>query len=281
VKVVNVRATARKGTAPHAVNLITRPPLRRRGMPFWKKEEKKPAPPPPKKPEGKPAAKPPAKAPPTAPPAAPAAPAATPEEAAKGVHKALVEAGLTIEGTREVFKKRLAEKFGSLEDFQRKMKEEPQASVTGFVTSWLGFTVYEKFDLADLLYNANQRLSSFGIQVDATDEVSVDGAQGLREATFTLGDRQTVLRFRNPREVFNEVNGMIRDRGVRFIELETWAESYAFMLVKSPKWESLARGELVIVKAEETATGGECPECGSRVGERWVTCIACNSPLKT
>jgi len=266
---------------------------------FWKKDEKKPEPAPPAKPEVKPEAKPelkPASKAPAATPVKPAvkpatkpaaptakvvpAPKRTPEEIVTEVHRALVEFGLAVEATREVFKKRIAAKFGSLEDFERKMKENPQSIVTGFVVSWLGFTVPEKFDLGGLLYEANQRLSSFGMQVSATDEISVDEAQGLREATFTLGNEKVVLHFHNPREVFNEINTMIRDRGLRFIELETWSEDYAFMLVKSPNWDVLARGELVIVKAEETATDGECPECGSAIGERWVTCIACNSPLE-
>ena len=249
---------------------------------FWKKEESKPAPPP-KKPEGKPAqkgpekapAKPAAKAPEKEPPAQRA-----PVDVAAEIHRGLVEGGLAVEATREVFKKRLAEKFGSIEGFEKTMRDNPQATVTGFVVSWLGFTVPAKFELAGLLYSANQRLSSFGIQVDAADEVSVDEAQGLREATFTLGDSQTILQFQTPREVFNEMNAMIRDRGVRFVELETWSDDYAFMLVKSPNWGALARAELVIVKAEETATGGECPECGSRVGDRWATCIACNTALE-
>ena len=256
---------------------------------FWKKEEKKEEPPPPKPPEVKPTPKPAAPAPaptPVKPPVRPAAkpappaPKRSPEDIAAEVHKGLVEFGLAVEATREVFKKRVAAKFGSLEEFERKMKENPQLIVTGFVVSWLGFTVPEKFDLADLLYQANQRLSSFGMQVSAKDEISVDEAQGLREATFSLGDQKVVLHFHNPREVFNELNTMIRDRGLRFIELETWSQEYAFMLVRSPNWDLLARGELVIVKAEETATDGECPECGSAVGERWVTCIACNSPLE-
>src|SRR2546425_6641338 len=154
---------------------------------FGKKEEKNPAPSPPKKPEGKAAAVEPAKAPAKPPAKAPPpAPERPPEDVAVEVHKALVETGLAIEATREVFKKRLAEKFGSLEDFERKMKDDPQAGVTGVVTSWLGVTVSEKFDLADLLYNANQRLSSFGLHLDAGDEVSVDETQGIREATFTL-----------------------------------------------------------------------------------------------
>ncbi len=248
---------------------------------FWKKEETKPAGVPPKKPEGKPTARPAEKAPAKAAEKAALPAKRPPLDVAAEIHKGLVESGLAMEGTREVFKKRLAEKFGSIEGFEGTMKEDPQGTVTGFVVSWLGFTVPAKFDLADLLYSANQRLSSFGIQVNAADEVSVDDAQGLREATFTLGDAQTILQFQIPREVFNEINAMIRDRGVRFIELETWSDDYAFMLVKNPKWDSLARAELVIVKTEETATGGDCPECGSRVGERWATCIACNTAIET
>ncbi len=250
---------------------------------FWKKEAQKAAPAPPKKPEGKPAAKPAEKPAAKAPAKAlekAAPPAKQPLDVAAEIHRGLVEAGLAMEGTREVFKKRLAEKFGSMEGFEATMTQDPQGTVTGFVVSWLGFTVPAKFDLADLLYSANQRLSSFGTQVSAADEVSVDDAQGLREATFTLGDSQTSLQFQTPREVFNEINSMVRDRGVRFIELETWSEGYAFMLVKSPNWDSLARAELVVVKTEETATGGECPECGSRVGKRWATCIACSTRIE-
>ncbi len=249
---------------------------------FWKKEEKKPAPSPPPKRAAAPAEKAPAKAPAKGPPAKPPAPAApkrTPEDIAVEIHKGLVEAGLTIDGTREVFKKRVTEKFGSLTDFEHEMKEDPQATVTGFVTAWLGFTVPAKFSLKDLLYSANQRLSSFGIQVNTGDEVFVDEGQGLREATLTLGEQTATLEFQTPRTVFHRVNEMIRDRGVQFLELETWSDGYAFLLVRSPNWEALAREELVVVKAEETAASRECPECGSRVGERWATCIACNARL--
>jgi len=252
---------------------------------FWKTEQSKPkpAPAPPKKSESKVVEKAPEAVPSKGGPKAPEkaeAPKRSPVDVAEEIHKGLVEAGLAMEGTREVFKKRLADKYGSLDEFETTMKEDPQATVTAFVTSWLGFTVDAKFDLAHLLYSANQRLSSFGIQVNATEEVSVDDAQGLREATFTFGDSQTVLQFQTPREVFNEINAMVRDRGVRFIELETWSDDYAFMLVKAPNWENLSRAELVVVKAEETATGGECPGCGSRIGERWATCIACNNALE-
>ncbi|HLE45737.1 MAG TPA: hypothetical protein VI915_01950 [Thermoplasmata archaeon] len=244
---------------------------------FWKKEEKKPAPPPtrpaekPKQAPAKPAA------------AAPPVPAAKPkrpaEEVAAEAHHGLVEAGITIEGTREVFKKRLAEKFGSLDGFVAEYERDPAKAVTGFIATWLGFSVPDRFTLADLLYNANQRLSSFGVQVSANDEVIVDEGQGRHEVTLSLSEEMTTFEFQTPRDVFAAINALVRDRGVRFLELETWSNGYAFMLAKTPHWSKLADGELVVVKAEETAGERECPECGSRVGEKWTSCIACNSPL--
>ena len=115
---------------------------------FWKKEEAKPAPPPPKKPEGKPAPKAAEKAAPKAAEKAPPEKRA-PVDIATEVHRGLVEAGLAMEATRDVFKKRLAEKFGSIEEFEKTMKQDPQVTLTGFVVSWLGFTVPGKFDLDD------------------------------------------------------------------------------------------------------------------------------------
>ena len=244
---------------------------------FWKKEEKKPTPPPakpaekPKKAPEKPAA--------AAPPAPAAKPKRAPEDIAAEAHRGLVEAGLTIEGTREVFKKRLAEKSGSLEAFVAGYERDPAKAVTGFIASWLGFSVPEKFTLENLLYNANQRLSSFGVQVSANDEVILDEAQGRREVTLSLSEEMTTFEFQTPREVFVAINALLRGRAVRFLELETWSGGYAFMLAKTPRWDKLADGELVVVKAEETAGERECPECGSRVGEKWTTCIACNARL--
>ena len=78
---------------------------------FWKKEETKPAKAPPKKPEGKPSAKPAEKAPAKAPEKAAPPAKRPPIDVAAEIHKGLVEAGMAMEGTREVFKKRLAEKF--------------------------------------------------------------------------------------------------------------------------------------------------------------------------
>lgn len=246
-------------------------------MPFWKREEKK-APPPPEKKPAKEAEKPKAAPAPPAPRPSPK-PAAerTPGEIVTDVHHALVEVGLTIEGTREVFRKRVEEEFGSLEAFVQEYKAEASKAVTGFIASWLGFQVPAQFTLDELLYAANQRLSSFGIQVSATNETRVKETQGLREATFALGDQKSVLQFQTPREVFSEINAMVKDRGVRFLELETWSEDYAFMLAKSPHWDKLAASPIVVVKAEETATDGECPQCGARAGEKWASCTGCGA----
>ncbi len=196
-----------------------------------------------------------------------------------GVHRALVEAGLANEGTRDVFRRRVEETFGSLDGFAKEYRANPSKVVTGFIASWLGFQVPAQFTLDDLLYNANQRLSGFGVQVGVSDERLVDGASGMREAALTLQEQQTVLQFQTPREVLNEINAMIQDRGARFIELETWSDGYAFMLARSPNWDKLVSGRPVVVKAQETAADRECPECGSKVGEKWASCIACGAGL--
>jgi len=80
-----------------------------------------------------------------------------------------------------------------------------------------------QFTLENLLYNANQRLSSFGVQVSANDEVILDEAQGRREVTLSLSEEMTTFEFQNPREVFVAINALLRGRAVRFLELETWS----------------------------------------------------------
>ncbi len=247
-------------------------------MPFWKREEKKPASPP-AQPARKEAARPEPTPPAAAPEPAPAKPPASPEDIANGVHRALVEAGLTVEGTRDVFKKRIEAQSGSLEAFAVEYRADPPKAVTAFIASWLGFPVPAQFALEDVLADANQRLSSFGMQIIGSNERVKDAAAGLREATFTLQEQEVTVKFGTPREVFNEMNSMIQERGVRFLELETWTDDYAFMLAKPPKWDKLVSGRLVVIKAPETATDGECPQCGSKLGEKWASCIGCNARL--
>src|SRR2546426_8721496 len=113
---------------------------------FWKKEEAKPAPSPPKMPEGKPAPK---AAEKVAPKAAEKAPPEkrAPVDVATEVHRGLVEAGLAMEATRDVFKKRLAGKFGALEEVEKTMKQDPQGAPKGVVVTLLRVTVPREVDL--------------------------------------------------------------------------------------------------------------------------------------
>jgi len=62
------------------------------------------------------------------------------------------------------------------------------------------------------------------------------------------------------------------------IELETWGgDDLAFLLVRDPKWLGLADTDLVVVKDSQTATGGECAECGAKVGKHWYDCLSCGA----
>lgn len=237
-------------------------------MPFWKRGEKQPSAPP---------TRPSAKVVPA--PSPPAAPPLDADRVVSDAHHRLVESRLTIEGTLEVFRKRLVEKFGSLEAFARQYQTDGPKTLTQFLAGWIGFHVAPQFTLMDLLYNANQRLSSFGLQVNSSEEVRVNDAEGTREATVSLGDRATVIQYRTPREVFNEINDFLAENDVRFLQLETWSDASAFMLARSPQLDKLAAGDVVVVKEVETAVAGECPECGYPTGKNWARCIACGSPL--
>lgn len=52
-----------------------------------------------------------------------------------------------------------------IDAFVESLGKTPWKPVTGFVAGWLGFQLPEAFELAELLYAVNQRLSSFGITV--------------------------------------------------------------------------------------------------------------------
>lgn len=238
---------------------------------FWKRERRPPSPPeesrPPKKAKPPSRGKPPSKE----------ADAERLDSKLRDVHAQLVDLGLTSAGTFSVFRTRVRNDPG-LGSFLESLEEEPWKHVTSFVASWLGFRVPERFDLADLLYAANQRLSSFGLTIIASDEVWVDQPTGVREATLTLGEEVAVeIRFRTPRDVFVGINELLSDRDLAFLELETWADVAAFMLVRRPRWDRLSTAALVVVKSERTAGGGECRECESSIGSRWASCIACGA----
>src|SRR5439155_480448 len=66
-------------------------------------------------------------------------------------------------------------------------------------------------------------------------------------------------------------------RKLAFLELETSADEFAFLLVREPPWDKLKNPELVVIKADQTATGGECGECGAPVGKYWSDCLKCGA----
>src|SRR5437899_1528865 len=80
-----------------------------------------------------------------------------------------------------------------------------------------------------------------------------------------------------PGEVEVFVNELLVGRKLAFLELETWADDFAFLLVRDPRWDKLKNPELVVIKADQTATGGECGECGAPVGKYWSDCLKCGA----
>jgi hypothetical protein len=259
---------------------------------FWKKEKPKTgkekeapeakAPPKPspgaKKPEAaKPegakaeAAKPEAKPAPEA--AAPAKVAAVVDE----VHARLVGLGLTVPPTKPVFTKRVASFPGGEAAFVKEYESEPYRAVTRVLSDWVGFHVPESFDPDQLLSEVNLRLSSFNLAVESKDLSWLDQDLNLRKAKLVLGDQEKVVRFKDARDFMKGVNELIDPRKLAFLELETWDDRFAFLLVREPRWEKLAETELVVVKADQTAHGGECGECGAAVGKYWSDCLKCGA----
>jgi hypothetical protein len=110
-----------------------------------------------------------------------------------------------------------------------------------------------------------------------TDVSWLDQDLGLRKARLRLGDVERVVRFKDSRDFVKGVNELIAPRKLVFLELETWTPDHAFMLSREPKWDKLAATKLVIVKAPQTAVGGECGECGAPVGENWHDCLSCGA----
>ena len=127
----------------------------------------------------------------------------------------------------------------------------------------------------------NLRLSSFKLSVQMTDLTWLDQELSLRKARLRLGEAEKVVRFKDARDFIRGVNEMVAPRKLAFLELETWAPDYAFLLVRDPKWDKLATTKLVVVKAPQTAVGGECGECGAPVGENWHDCLSCGAVFGT
>ncbi|HYM40340.1 MAG TPA: hypothetical protein VEY12_09420, partial [Thermoplasmata archaeon] len=209
------------------------------------------------------------------------APAADLDAAAGELHTGLVGLGLTIAGTKPVFLKRIAAYPDGTGEFLSLFREKPYRAGTKVLTDWLGFHAPAEFEPEKLLADVNLRLSSFKLAVQMSDLTWLDQQLGLRKARLRLGDVEKVARFKDARDFMHGVNELIAPRKLAFLELETWSPEFAFLLVRDPKWEKLATTKLVVIKAPQTAVGGECGECGAPVGENWHDCLSCGAVFGT
>ena len=204
-------------------------------------------------------------------------PAAEVEAVVAEAHAGLVDLGLTIPGTKVGFSKRVADFPGGAAAFVALYRSEPHHAGTQILASWLGFSVHADFDPAKLLADVNLRLSSFKLAVQMTDLTWLDEELSLRKAHLHLHDQEKVVRFKDARDFVKGVNELIAPRNITFIELETWSSDRAFLLVRDPKWDKLAATTLVVVKAPQTAVGGESGECGAPVGTNWHDYLTCGA----
>lgn len=210
----------------------------------------------------------------------PSEPAPAPAEvdaAVAEVHTGLVDLGLTIPGTKAVFSKRVAGYPGGAAGFVTTYRAKPYRAGTEILASWLGFQVPADFEPAKLLADINLRLSSFKLAIQMSDLTWLDQELGLRKARLRLGDQEKVVRFKDARDFVKGVNELAAPKKITFLELETWSDAHAFLLVREPKWDKLAVTTLVVVKAPQTAVGGECGECGAAVGTNWRDCLSCGA----
>ncbi|TLZ40910.1 MAG: hypothetical protein E6K19_09100 [Methanobacteriota archaeon] len=216
----------------------------------------------PKKPEGKPA------------------PPPTPQEieaALNEAHAVFVDLGLTVPPTRPVFGKRVAGYPGGEAAFAASYRSERHRAVTRVLADWLGFRLPDAFEPDALLSEVNLRLSSFKLSIQLKDLTWLDKELNLRKAKLVMGDVERVVRFKDARDFVKSVNELIGSKKLAFLELETWGDDYAFLLVREPRWDKIAATEWVVVKAEQTAKGGECGECGAPVGKYWSDCLKCGA----
>jgi hypothetical protein len=263
---------------------------------FWKKE--KPAEKAPEKPpeEVEPADAPPEPSPQGSEPASPevvvepatdadrAAPApvavaveADPAAVIGAIHDGLVELGLVARPTREVFRKRVEAFPGGLDAFLRLHEREPWKATTLVLGGWLALRARPDFDPERLLAELNPRLSSFGLSIALHGLSWLDQELGLRKGKIVLGDREKIVRFKDPRDFLRGVNDLVAAKSLAVVELETWSDELAFLLVRDPRWSGLAETDLVVVKDPQTATADDCPECGAKLGKHWNDCLSCGA----
>jgi hypothetical protein len=199
------------------------------------------------------------------------------EGAASAAHAALVDLGLTVPMTRTVFSKRVAAYPGGEAAFAADFQSTPYRAVTRVLADWLGFRVPDVFEPEALLSAMNLRLSSFKLSVQMKDLTWLDKELNLRKTRLSVGDQERVVRFKDARDLMKSVNELLAPRKIAIIELETWADDFAFLLVRDPQWDKIAATDLVVVKADQTAKGGECGECGAPVGKYWSDCLKCGA----
>ena len=200
----------------------------------------------------------------------PAAPAAPPKPGEVEVfvneaHAGLVDLGLTVAPTKAVFAKRVAAYPGGEAAFVAEYRSAPYKAVTRVLADWLGFRVPEAFELDAVLKEVNPRLSSFKLTLAAKDPTWLDQELNLRKVKLILGEQEKVVRFKDARDFLKGVNDLLVGRKL------------AFLLVRDPRWDKLKNPELVVIKADQTATGGECGECGAPVGKYWSDCLKCGA----
>ena len=199
------------------------------------------------------------------------------ESAVNAAHAALVEMGLTVPPTKAVFAKRVAAYPGGESAFAAEFQSAPYRAVTRVLSDWLGFRVPDVFEPEKLLSEVNLRLSSFKLSAQMKDLVWLDKELNLRKAKISVGDQERVVRFKDARDLLKSVNELLAPKKVAFLELETWADDFAFILVRDPRWDKIVGTDLVVVKADQTAKGGECGECGAPVGKYWSDCLKCGA----
>jgi hypothetical protein len=203
------------------------------------------------------------------------------EAAVNELHSALVDLGLTIAGTKTVFGKRVAAFPDGAGAFLALYREKPYRAGTKILVDWLGFRASAEFEPEKLLDDVNLRLSSFKLALQMADLTWLDQELSLRKARLRLGEVEKVVRFKDARDLIKSVNELIAPKKLIFLELETWSTEFAFLLVREPKWDKLASTKIVVVKAPQTAVGGECGECGAPVGENWHDCLSCGAVFGT
>jgi len=257
---------------------------------FWKKEkppETVPAPESPEPPAPSPTEEPPVtpvgvESPSTDPESAPSGSEAVvilidPDEAVRKVHEGLVELGLVARPTKDVFAKRVAGYPGGRDAFLDELDREPWKPTTKLLAGWLALRSRYDFDPEALLAEVNPRLSSFGLSIVIEGLAWLDQELNLRKAKLRLADREKVVRFKDPRDFLRGLNDLLAPKRLAFVELETWSENPAFLMVRDPKWPGLAETDVVVVKDPQTANFGECGECGARVGKHWNDCLSCGA----